>query len=73
MINTRTEGWCKELTVVKQKLEFKACPRCKGDLIGDRDIYGEYRQCLQCGHMEDIPRPNDYLLASVARNRKRVA
>ena len=33
---------------------FKACPRCRGDmhLIGDH--YGNYRQCLQCGHIIDV-------------------
>lgn len=31
---------------------FKACPRCKlGDLYLNEDIYGKYRQCLQCGHV----------------------
>ena len=29
---------------------FKACPRCKGDLYHDRDKYGPYTSCIQCGH-----------------------
>ena len=29
---------------------FKACPRCKGDLYHDRDGYGAYTSCVQCGH-----------------------
>ena len=33
---------------------LKACPRCRGDLKTEKDIYGEYRECLQCGYMEDI-------------------
>ena len=33
---------------------FKACPRCHGDMHVNRDIYGGYRECLQCGHMDDI-------------------
>lgn len=36
---------------------FKACPRCRGDMHQDRDMYGEYRECLMCGFMVDIPRP----------------
>ena len=72
MINTRMEGWCKELSVAKQTLEFKACPRCQGDMISDRDIYGLYRQCLQCGHMEDMPRTSELLSMPGARDRKRV-
>jgi len=31
-----------------------ACPRCKGDVELDRDHYGWYRQCLQCGHLRDL-------------------
>ena len=35
-------------------LNFKACPRCKGDLNAGTDRYGEYLQCLQCGHVVNI-------------------
>ena len=31
-------------------LWFKLCPRCGGDLHHDRDIYGNYVACLQCGY-----------------------
>lgn len=33
-------------------LDFKSCPRCKGDVQNCRDYHGEFRQCLQCGHTE---------------------
>lgn len=36
------------------QLRFKSCPRCKGDVILDRDQYGWYQQCLQCGHLRDV-------------------
>ncbi len=36
---------------------FKGCPRCKGDMHENRDMYGEYRECLMCGYMADIPKP----------------
>ena len=36
---------------------FKACPRCRGDMHVNRDFYGDYRECLQCGLMEDIVSP----------------
>ena len=36
---------------------FKACPRCRGDMHVNRDFYGDYRECLQCGLMEDIISP----------------
>ncbi|MCY3543235.1 MAG: hypothetical protein OXI16_15315 [Chloroflexota bacterium] len=39
-------------------VEFKACPRCAGDLKLTRDMYGDYRECLQCGYTKDIiPEP----------------
>ena len=33
---------------------FKACPRCMGDMHINKDMYGEYRECLMCGFMADI-------------------
>ena len=34
-------------------VEFKACPRCRGDLHAAGDVYGEYATCLQCGYVAD--------------------
>ncbi len=28
---------------------FKSCKRCGGDLYLDRDFYGTYVACMQCG------------------------
>jgi len=36
-------------------LRLKDCPKCKGDVQLDRDHYGWYEQCLQCGHIRDLP------------------
>lgn len=36
---------------------FKACPRCQGDMHQNRDMYGEYRECLMCGYMADLRKP----------------
>ncbi|MCX6012117.1 MAG: hypothetical protein NTV30_01630 [Chloroflexi bacterium] len=33
---------------------FKACPKCKGDVFIEKDMFGWYEQCLQCGHMRDL-------------------
>ena len=33
---------------------LKACPKCLGALVLDRDMYGRYFMCLQCGFMRDI-------------------
>ncbi len=37
---------------------FKACPRCSGDMHENRDMYGEYRECLMCGYMADLRKPS---------------
>ena len=29
---------------------FKACPRCRGDLVFSADIDESYVCCMQCGH-----------------------
>ena len=29
---------------------LKGCPKCHGDLYSDRDAYGSYVACVQCGH-----------------------
>ncbi len=31
--------------------QVKGCPRCGGDVFIDRDHYGWYRECLQCGYL----------------------
>lgn len=33
---------------------FKACPKCKGDMHLDRDAYGSYRKCIQCGRIIEM-------------------
>ena len=35
-------------------LRFKDCPRCEGDVLLDKDQYGWYEQCLQCGYLRDL-------------------
>ena len=34
---------------------FKLCPRCSGDLLEDRDQYGYFVTCMQCGFHKDVP------------------
>ena len=31
-------------------LLFKACPRCAGDMHISGDLYGDYKECLQCAN-----------------------
>jgi len=33
---------------------LKACERCGGDMSYESDIYGWFRQCLQCSYLEDL-------------------
>jgi hypothetical protein len=30
---------------------MKNCPRCRGDLREEADVYGTYIACLQCGYI----------------------
>ncbi len=36
------------------------CIRCNGDLCRNRDFYGEYVQCLQCGYVIDVEDDGDW-------------
>lgn len=36
-------------------LYFKACPRCQGDMYTDKDQFGPFVACLQCGYHCDPP------------------
>lgn len=31
-----------------RRMDLGSCPHCGGDVRQVRDIYGDYRQCLQC-------------------------
>ncbi|MFQ6027112.1 MAG: hypothetical protein ACE5Q6_06450 [Dehalococcoidia bacterium] len=33
---------------------FKACPKCSGDLYLDKDQYGTFVECVQCGLVRDV-------------------
>ena len=33
----------------RKSLLRKACPRCGGDVCRNRDTFGVYHQCVQCG------------------------
>lgn len=40
-------------------IELKSCPKCHGDMYLDKDAYGSFRQCLQCGLMKDLVAPTE--------------
>jgi len=56
---------------------LKACPRCRGDLRQDRDKYGEYSVCMQCGYHQsetaDVMPPSLPLVSHRGRPRKSTA
>ena len=33
---------------------FKACPKCRGDLTLEKDAYGDFLKCMQCGILIDV-------------------
>jgi DNA-directed RNA polymerase subunit M/transcription elongation factor TFIIS len=33
---------------------LESCPKCKGRLLLEKDNYGLYQQCLQCGYLHDL-------------------
>ena len=42
----------------RKMLSLKNCHRCNGDMYTNRDVYGSYAECLQCGHMEYLKDPH---------------
>lgn len=32
---------------------FRACPKCRGDVVFGQDTDGDYLECLQCGLVID--------------------
>ena len=33
---------------------YRSCPKCRGDMHIRRDFYGDFRECLRCGLMQDL-------------------
>lgn len=33
---------------------FKSCRKCHGDMFLDKDRYGAYLHCVQCGFFHDL-------------------
>ncbi len=50
-------------------LYLKSCPKCHGDMYLEKDSYGVFRQCLQCGLVRDLDAP----MTSVAQAAAAVA
>lgn len=55
---------------------YKSCPRCRGDMHSKADMYGHYKECLQCGFMKDLERSDaeySLVVAKVVAKAKRRA
>jgi len=39
---------------VQVRWRLKGCPRCKGDVVVERDRWGWYEECIQCGYLRDL-------------------
>jgi len=33
---------------------YRSCPKCRGDMHSREDVYGNFRECLQCGLIQDL-------------------
>ena len=53
-------------------LYLKACPRCRGDVKYERDTYGLFLECLQCGY-EIHSKPEGSTVSSEQSTGKKVA
>ena len=40
-------------------LYLKSCTKWRGDMYEDKDSYGAFHQCLQCGLIRDLGRAVD--------------
>lgn len=54
-------------------IELKSCTRCRGDMHLQRDLYGDYKQCLQCGHIVEEPKPDSIYSITRLKADKKVA
>ena len=39
-------------------MQLKSCPKCHGDMFIERDNFGPFQQCLQCGLIKDLVDPS---------------
>ena len=57
----------------RKMLTLKNCRRCNGDMQTNRDVYGSYAECLQCGHMEYLKDPQTPHAGMKRRSKKPAA
>ena len=49
---------------------LKACPRCRGDLHEEKDFYGAYVACIQCGYVVNSREEDALRLTGVLEREK---
>ena len=54
-----------EITTMK----LKSCPRCRGDIRITSDMYGAFKQCLQCGFIKDLPKEDMAIIQNAIATR----
>jgi hypothetical protein len=52
--------------------KVKSCLRCGGDMFVDRDIYGWYEKCLQCGYCSELRYLDDFVQNPVLKDKRPV-
>jgi hypothetical protein len=49
-------------------IKFKNCPRCRGDIRIDKDYYGGYENCIQCGYVKDLEELSEFQRKSLRKH-----
>jgi len=42
------------MVMISNRILFKSCNKCGGDLCHNEDQYGAYWQCLQCAYLVEV-------------------
>jgi len=52
-------------------MKLKSCPRCGGAVRITSDMYGAFKQCLQCGFVKDLPKEDMEIIQNAIATRSR--
>ncbi len=54
-------------------VDYRACPKCRGDMHTRRDTFGAFKECIQCGLMQDLELEQKSDTLAVSNGRKNEA
>ena len=54
-------------------VDYRACPKCRGDMHTRRDTFGAFKECIQCGLMQDLELEQKSDTLAVSNGRKKEA